>query len=127
MKKTRSEHRRALEILAIHPEYIGISKKDVLTSSIEQILFYKGNFYTEIDLVYELTSGKLIIVEYKSNGHKKLMKKGKNQLNRGIDFYQKIKKITSEGRLITGDSLPILKSKIYSKKKLFNNYSLRKK
>ncbi|MDO8468069.1 MAG: hypothetical protein Q7S56_03945 [Nanoarchaeota archaeon] len=109
MTKRSSSHYKALEYLAEHPEYIGIDPRDVSTVSVEQVLFHRGKFYCKIDLVYELNTGKAVIIEYKSNGHKELIEKGESQLERAVEFYQKIMKIPAEGRLITGDSYPQLK------------------
>ena len=122
MVKRRGEHYKALEILSEHPEYIGIRKRDVFTASIEQRLFYRGQFYAEVDLVFELKGNRAIIVEYKSNGEKRLKEKGKSQLAKAVHFYEKIKKVPAEGRLITGDSYPQLRSGISNKKEKQNNY-----
>lgn len=126
MKVSRSEHAKALKILSEHPEFIGISKSKVITASIEQKLFFRGRPFTKIDLVYELKNDGAIIVEYKSNGDKRLLIKGKSQLERAVDFYQKIKKIPAEGRLITGDAYPILRNyKFYNKSKKNKKYTNR--
>lgn len=110
MGKKRSEHAKALQILSEHPEYIGISKRSVISASIEQILYKRGAPITKVDLVFELKSGKVIIVEYKSNGERKNTIKGKGQLETAVSFYQDVKRVPAEGRLITGDSYPILRN-----------------
>ena len=123
MKVVRGKHKKALEILALHPEYIGISKKEIITASIEQVLYHKGKIFAEVDLVYELKDGSSILVEYKGNGNQKAVKKGKKQIDRGIYFYEKIKKVSVEGKLVTGDSIPKLKKGNSSKQKYRNFYN----
>ncbi|MBU1136593.1 MAG: hypothetical protein ABIG37_01500 [Nanoarchaeota archaeon] len=115
-KEERSLHRRALEVLRLHPEIIGLQKKEVLTSSVEVALFKRGSFYTSVDLIYWLKSRKVVIVEYKSNGEKNLKERGEGQLEKSVDFYQKEICVPAEGRLITGDSYPILRNKLPTKK-----------
>jgi len=118
--KFNSSHRKVLEKLAKHPEYIGIKRRNVLSASIEPLLFYRGNFYAEPDLIFflkkrvnkktnDLLPIKILVIEYKSNGNKKLTEKAEGQLEKTVDFYQKIMKLPAEGRLITGDSYPILR------------------
>ncbi len=106
MTKRNSGHYKALEYLAEHPELIGVNPHEVLTASIEQVLFHQGKFYCKIDLVYELRNKKALIIEYKANGHRRLIEKGENQLQRAVDFYEKVKSTITEGRLITGIVIP---------------------
>lgn len=118
--KFNSSHRKALEKLAKHPEYIGLKRRSVLSYSIEPVLFYRGNFHAEPDLVFflkkkintktnDLIPIKVLVIEYKSNGDKRLIDKGEGQLEKTVDYYQKIMKLPAEGRLITGDSYPMLR------------------
>ncbi len=91
--KFNSSHRKALEKLAKHPEYIGLKRRSVLSYSIEPVLFYRGNFHAEPDLVFflkkkintktnDLIPIKVLVIEYKSNGDKRLIDKGEGQLEK---------------------------------------------
>jgi hypothetical protein len=117
VRESRSTHHKALETLSRHPEIIGISPKRVMTSTIEPVLFDKGNFYAEPDVVFELVNKKVVIIEYKSNGHIRLIEDAENQLEKAVDFYQKRKKVPTEGRIITGFSYPCLVNKHLLQKK----------
>ncbi len=127
VKQSRSIHHKALEILSRHPEIIGLSKKDIAVASIEPLLFYRGSFYAEPDLVFELTNRKAIIIEYKSNGHKKLVSKARGQLEKAVDFYEKVMGVSTKGLLITGTSYPELTNPKYKKKKTPKNSSLKRR
>ena len=104
-----NKHLLALQYLAKHPEIIGLDRKNVLTAAIEQTLFQGGKFICDVDLVYMTRGPKALIIEYKANGHdKRLVERGNSQLERAVDHYQKFLGIPAEGRLITGNSYPIL-------------------
>jgi len=84
-------------------------------------LFYRGSFYAEPDLVFFMkrrVNRKLenfipfsvIVIEYKSNGEERLIEKGETQLEKSVNYYNKIIKISAEGKLIIGNSYLILKN-----------------
>ena len=115
-RESRSTHKKALRLLSEHPEIISIDPIRVVSVSIEPLLFYRGSFYSQPDLIYELKERgqiRAIIVEYKSNGNQRLIEKGEGQLEKAVDFYQKIKGIPTEGRVITGTSYPEIKKRIH--------------
>ena len=131
ISEKNSSHRRALEKLKSRPDIVGIPKKKILTISIEQTLVKDGKHHTNLDLVYILkdenseTGIKAVIIEYKSNGNKGAKRKGQNQLERAVDFYQTEIGIPAEGRFITGSAYPILKRR--NGHKNYNNDSTRGK
>ena len=133
VKESNGAHRKAIRLLEENPALIGIPRLKVLTASPEQVLFYRGKFFCRVDLVYGMKDGSVIIVEYKANGEKRLIEKGKSQLEKAVDFYQKIIQVPAQGRLVTGDSYPILKQihlDIRNPKydqKYINNSSIKKK
>ena len=117
-KRQTDPHRQALEILSRYPEIIGIPKTNVMTATIEQVLFLNGNFYSEVDLALELNNKELIIIEFKSNGHSRLIKKAQSQLKKSLNFYRETKGARVEGRIITGVSHPCLVKKCLLPKKI---------
>ena len=118
-KRGNGSHHKALLLLSQHPEYILLDPKRVLTASIEPRLFYRGSFYAEPDLVYQIWNEggiKFLVVEFKSNGDERLKKKGNCQLEKAVDFYHRIMGFPAEGRLIIGDSYPSLRQHLPSLK-----------
>ena len=116
-KREGSQHRSALEKIAKNPSLIGING-NIVGICIEKKLFdYKrGVRYTiaEPDIIFEMSDGRVIIVEYKNNGHRIKSGEAQTQLNRTCLWYGRYTLVPAE-KIITipidGDSYPFLKKK----------------
>ncbi|MBU2104277.1 MAG: hypothetical protein KKF67_00670 [Nanoarchaeota archaeon] len=112
MGNKKSAHQKALELLGRKPEIIGIPRRYILASSIEQVIYPRGR-PSQLDLVFLVkfpNEGlKAIIIEYKSNGRPVNERRGKIQLETAVNFYNKKLGIPAEGRFIPGTTYPLLK------------------
>jgi hypothetical protein len=106
-------HKIALERIANNPDKIGIKEK-VVGVSIEKRLFdiKKGVRYqtAEPDVIFELSNGKVIIIEYKNNGGG--IDTAQKQLAKATYWYGKYSKVPSSDittLIIDGDKYPFLK------------------
>jgi len=115
-KKDGSQHRRALEIIAKSPDKLGIHG-NIVSVCIEKKLFdyRRGIKYTiaEPDVIFEMSDGRIIVVEYKNNGHKIKSGEAQNQLNKICLWYGRYTSVPAEKiRTIAldGESYPFLKN-----------------
>jgi len=108
VRESRSAHKKTLDYLLFHPEIFGIEKREIFTSSSEQVLFHRGKPYGRVDLVYFLRPIErgTIVVEYKSTSSYPLRKKGKIRVERAVHHFRD-GGIPSIGYLIEGE-LPFL-------------------
>jgi hypothetical protein len=97
-------HAKALEKICNNSKKIlGINPREILVISKEQRLYYRGSLLTEVDIVFELKKGRIILVEYKSDIELALIKKGREQLYKAITFYEDSLNKETRGILVIGE------------------------
>ena len=83
MTRQNNAHRRALERIAQNPEKFGLYR--VVSISIEPNLFHNGRgLIAQPDLMIESSKKEMHIIEYKSNGDKRLVERANRQLGNAV-------------------------------------------
>jgi len=101
-----SSHSKALEEICKKTNYyLGIKPRDILTDSKEQNLIYRGSHYLQPDIVLELKSGLVVLIEYKSCEENSLVEKGREQLKKAMIFYETFLGKKTRGFLIVEDKI----------------------
>ena len=82
-------HRRAIEKIASHPEKFnfGFNFRDIVSIAIEQMLLDHGRSVAEPDVVFELRSHEIHVIEYKGKGNGELLERAKKQLEQAASWY----------------------------------------
>ncbi len=111
--RQRKAHAKSLEVIARNPDKFGIEGK-VISVSIEEELydFEKGKriLLAVPDITLKMSSGEVVVIEYKSNGNG--FEKAKKQIERVGYWYGKYTNIPAsklQTRIISGADYPFLK------------------
>ena len=128
----KSVHRRELEVLALHPEYLGI-EPSVLARSIETTLYdLSGRMVAEPDLLFlQQKHGRLTVylVEYKHGTNHRAQKRAEKQLYASARWFSKIG-ITPKVIVANGETYAKLQARLgqgnhneHSRNDVRNQYS----
>ncbi|MBT96591.1 hypothetical protein CMI49_00640 [Candidatus Pacearchaeota archaeon] len=97
----KSSHRKALEKIAACPSRFGF--EDILATIIEANLYNrKGQIVAQPDLILYSSEGDIYVIEYKSNGDKKLIERAKDQLYNSVQWFSKYTSIIPKTKIING-------------------------
>jgi len=112
-KKEMNMHKVAIEKIANNPGKIGI-KGNIVGVCLEKKLYdiKKGIRYqiAQPDIIFELSTGEIIIIEYKNNGN--CLEKAQQQLARAVSWYARYTNIPLDKiktRVVYGDTYSFLK------------------
>ncbi len=108
MPKKKSNHRKALEKIAANPSRYGF--ENIVASAIEVNLFnQRGEWDAQPDIIFLDSKGEVYVIEYKSNGDSRLIKRAKEQLYNTIQWFSKHTSIKPKTVIIDGSKYPELK------------------
>lgn len=101
MVKKKSCHQKALEYIALKPSLFGF--KNIIATAIEPTLFdNRGRIIAQPDLIFYGANRDIYIVEYKSNGDERLIKRAQEQLYNAINWFSKYTIISPKTKIIDG-------------------------
>ena len=88
------QHRRALEIIAAHPEIFGLERTEDI--ALEITLPENGKAITETDIRLVMANGDLHLVEFKLNSAGKYRRRARQQLEKARGWYRRHMGISPE-------------------------------
>lgn len=108
MVKKKSCHQKSLEYLALKPSLFGF--KNIIATVIEPTLFdNRGRIIAKPDLIFYDANREIYVVEYKSNGDERLIKRAQEQLYNAIHWFSKYTTISPKIKIIDGSQYKELK------------------